>query len=230
MLRTLFHYNVTHSIAPRRWSSSPQARVGRREVTWLEVHGHRPGRALACRWFLGDGRHRLAVPERRTGRGGGGRGAGRGGQLAVAALTGIGSRNRRRPAVALQLQLLHRVAFLLLQLTVLLQRVAESRGRQQAAATGRYGPGHRGARTVVARVLLLLLLLLRVLLVPVGHAKTAKVHQPAGVRAVVLRLGTRQVVVACNICNTCTRARSNQSTVITLIVHDIIIVQSSGWC
>jgi len=125
-------------------------------------------------------------------------------------LAGVGSRNHRRPAVALQLQLFRRVAFLLLQLSVLLQRVAERRRRQQAAAAGRHGPGHRGARTaagtVVARVLLLLLLLLWVLLVPVGHAKTAKVHQPAGVRAVVLRLGTRQVVVACNICNTCTRA------------------------
>jgi len=115
---------------------------------------------------------------------------------------------------------------------VLLQRVAESRRRQQAAAAGCYGSGYRGARTasgtVVARVLLLLwLLLLRVLLVPVGHAKTAKVHQPAGVRAVVLRLGTRQVVVACNICNTCTRARARISQASSLIVHDnIIIVQS----
>lgn len=220
MLRTLFH--KCHSLnsatpppaAPVR--SSPQTWVGRRVVTRLEVHGRRPGGALACRRFLGDGRHRLAVPERRTGSGGGGRGAGRGGWLAVA-LTEVGSRDRRRPAVALQLQLLRCVALLLLQLTVLLQRVAESWRRQQAAAAGRYGPGHSGARTAAgtfgARVLLLLLLLLWMLLVPVGHAETAKVHQPAGVRAVVLWLGTRQVVVACNICNTCTRARSHQSSV-----------------
>jgi len=89
---------------------------------------------------------------------------------------------------------------------------------QQAAAARRYGPGHRArcaAAAVVGRLLpllllwlLLLLLLLwlwllpRLLLVTVGHAKTAKVHQPAGLRAVVLRLGARQVVVACNICNT----------------------------
>jgi hypothetical protein len=42
--------------------------------------------------------------------------------------------------------------------------------------------------------------------VPVGHAEAAEVHQPARVRAVVLRLGARQVVVTCNIYNTCARA------------------------
>lgn len=72
-------YYIPLSTGAVVWPSSPQARVGRREVTGLEVHGRRPGRALARRRFLGDGRHRLAVPERRTGDGGVGRGAGRGG-------------------------------------------------------------------------------------------------------------------------------------------------------
>jgi len=72
-------------------------------------------------------------------------------------------------------------------------------------------PGVENGRRLIfsaVRRLFLLLLLLLIVMVPVGYAETAKVHQPAGVRAVVLRFGARQAVVvvvvvvtSCDICN-----------------------------
>jgi len=106
--------------------------------------------------------------------------------------------------------------------------VAETRRGQQAVAAHRYGPGHRArsAAAAVGRLLWLCLwlrLLPRLLLMTVGHAKTAKVHQPAGLRAVVLRLGARQVVVACNICNTRALASvKRRGTTGTLILAGVL--------
>lgn len=142
-----------------------------------QIHGHGSGRTVLR--FFGYGRHGFAVP-----------------QCGPVLLDGrrvepLSDGQHRCSSAAAPVRRRFAAAWLLL-----LRRV-ERGGRQQPTAADHH---HRSSDTMrILRLLaLVMLLLLLVLLVrpTAGHPETAKVHQPTGVRPMVLRLGTRQVAAA----------------------------------